>query len=345
MTDTTTLLLNLINEGKNITEISNTMKMSHKQIYNIITLIKNKGFDFERKYYYNGDIIYMPKKKCIEDNDEGVNIITSPDDQKFEALVISDLHIGNIKERIDILNQAYDYCAKEGIHIILICGDIIEGMRDSAQTIHHNICEQIDYALKNYPFDNNILNFATLGDHDYDALQKNGQNLALVFESYRHDIIPLGYCTGQINIKNDKIIIKHPSDKFEELKSENIHHSLMLLGHSHQMKVQPSNDVTKVKVPTLSNLEHNGNITSSAIRIRLDFLNGMINYGLFTQLLFDKKIYTLSEFETYLGFGKDVSGNKPIKLEEDRTKKKILSNKNNQIEKFNSKWKKIKKID
>ena len=183
MSDSTTLLLKLINEGRTINEISEIMKISNKKIYNTLALIRNKGFEFDRKYYSNGDIIYVHRRTFIEESKEGIDIITSPKEENFEALVISDLHIGNANEGLDLLYSAYDYCVKEGIHSIIICGDIIDGMCSPKETIHDSIYEQIDYMIKNYPFDKSILNYALLGNHDYNALKVYGQNLAKVFES------------------------------------------------------------------------------------------------------------------------------------------------------------------
>ena len=321
------------------------MKISHKKIYNMLALIRNKGFDFERRYYSNGDIIYVPKRTFIEEKKIGIDIITSPKEQNFEALVISDLHIGNANERLDLLNMAYEYCVKEGIHSIIICGDVIDGMCFPKETIHNNVYDQIDYAIKNYPFDKSILNYALLGNHDYNALKEYGQNLAKVFESYRHDIVSLGYCLGQINIKNDKIIVKHPSDIFDNIGlSIDPTKSLVLKGHSHKMKISSSTNVTIVNIPSLSDLFKNGNMARSAVRMNLLFRNGVITNGEFTQLVFmDNKIYTACEFECFLGHGKNIS-NGNVDLEEDRTKKKVLRLPEkqvpmSQIEKFNARYK------
>jgi len=325
MSDLTRELLKLIDEGKTINEISEKLNISNKRIYNILSLIRNKGFEFERKYYYNGDILYIPKKSFVEINKEGTDIITSSNDRSFEALVISDLHIGSTKERIDLLDKLYDWCSKEGIHIIIVCGDIIDGMYGRNKKIHNNVGEQIDYMLKNYPFDKSILNFVTLGDHDYDAFRNYGQNLARIFESYRHDIIPLGYCFGQINVKNDKIYVRHPSDSFNEVKLQPLYNCLMLNGHSHKMCINATSNVTTVTVPSLSEI-HVANITTlpTAIRMKLNFKNGLIYRGVFSQLLIGKKIYTLSEFNCPLWSGKDFESNTSITLEEEFDKKKIL---------------------
>lgn len=325
MTESTVEILKLIYQKKSVNEITEELNISRKKLYNILRQIKNKGYEINRKYYYNGDIFYSPKRSFLLN--DGIDIITSSDDKVFEALVISDLHIGSVKQRLDLLNKAYDYCTKNGIHIIIVCGDIIDGMFGPYLKIHDNISDQIDYVIKNYPFDKNILNFATLGDHDYDAMQKYGLNFATILENYRHDIIPLGYGIGRINIKNDCIFVRHPAPAFDELKinPNKMKNFLVLCGHSHQMKFNYNPSGSMFYIPTLSDLPGN-NISRppSAVKMNLEFTNGMITCGIFSHLIFDKDIYEMGEFKYRLGSGKDISGNNPIKLEEDITTKKVL---------------------
>ena len=151
MSESTIKILELINQKKSLNEITETLNISRKKLYSILRQVKLQGYDIDRKYYYNGDIIYKPRNTFF--TYEGINIITNQGDTTFDALLISDLHLGSEFERIDKLNQAYDYCIKEGIHIIIICGDFIDGMYGPYKKHHSNIKEQIDYALEKYPFD------------------------------------------------------------------------------------------------------------------------------------------------------------------------------------------------
>lgn len=341
MTDLTRQLLKYISEGKTINELSELTSLSNKQIFNIISTIGNKGYEFNRKYYYNGDIIYVPKRGIINEKSVGTNIITSHKDDTFDALVISDLHIGSIHHRIDILNKLYEYCAKEGIHVIIICGDFIDGTFGRSPKYFHDIDEQIDYAIKNYPFDKSILNFTVFGDHDYDSLTSGAQNISRVFESYRHDIVSLGYNCGQINIKNDKIIVYHPIDNFNI--TENYQNCLILEGHRHRMSLTNKPIKTIVTVPSVSSMQFDEKgMMPSAVRMQLSFSKGLITSGTFSQLLINDKIYKINEIEYLLNTGKNFSSEKPIMLEEERVKKKVLVPEKigfkSQIEKFNARY-------
>ena len=304
-------------------------------------MIRTKGFEFNRKYYYNGDIIYVPENSLLDNKTNGVNIITSPNDSEFEALIISDLHLGSMKESLDILNKLYDYCIKEGIHIIIIGGDFIDGTFGRTAKYFHDIDKQIDYAVRNYPFDKSILNFTVLGDHDYDGIISGGQNLAKVFESYRHDIVSLGFNCGQINIKNDRIIVSHPINGFN--MKENYKNCLILEGHSHRMAVTNKPSRTVVTIPSVSRMQFTeDDMMPSAVRMKLSFSKGLISSGVFNQLLISDKIYKINEFEYLLNTGKNFCLDVPIRLEEERVKKKVLVSEKiehkNQIDKFNQRY-------
>lgn len=337
MTDNTIFLLKLINEGKTIEEISNEMKLSHKKIWTMLSLIKNKGFEFENVYHYNGNIIYRPKKTFIETGNSGVNLITSHSDTEIEAIVISCLHIGSIMERPDLLTDLYEYCAKEGINIIMIAGDLIDGTFGKYDKIYDNVSEQIDYLLKVFPFDKNILNFITLGDHDLSALETCGQDIRRVLENYRHDIVSLGYGVGKINIKNDFVLLRHKCPKFDYMMQNEISKCLVLDGHTHKdlsYRAYPNNFVN-IKLPSFSDFSE----LPTALRMKLEFKNGKINYGSFQQIFFGNKTFTVSSFEIPLGYGKDFTYKGVIPLESEKAKKRVLQPETNpQIAKFNSKW-------
>lgn len=337
MTDNTMFLLKLINEGKTIKEISEETNFSHKKIWTMLSLIKNKGFEFDRVIHYNGDIIYNPKKTFIETPNNSVDLITSHEDKDIEAIVISCLHIASIMERPDLLTDLYEYCAKEGINIIMIAGDLIDGTFGKYDKIYDNVSDQIDYLLKVFPFDKNILNFVTLGDHDLSALENYGQDIRKVLENYRHDIVSLGYGVGQINIKNDFVLLRHRCPKFDCMMQNELSKCLALDGHTHKdlsYRAYPNNFVN-IKLPSFSDFSE----LPTALRMKLEFKNGKINYGSFQQIFFGTKTFAVSSFEIPLWYGKEFTYKGVIPLESDKAKKRVLQPEiNPQIAKFNAKW-------
>lgn len=341
MNDTNSIILQMIRENKSVNEIVEKTGLSHKRLFFRLNLLKLKGYEYKMKYYYSGDIVYQLINDVNSYGKKDTTIITSKEDNEFRAMVISDLHFGNTKQRLDLLNQVYDYCAKKGIHIILNLGDIIDGVNLGSKKDITSFEEQIEYAIKKYPFDKNIINFLCLGNHDYDSLKSTGQNLALALSSRRHDLVTVGYGTGIINIKNDQIIMRHPTTPSTE--SNNIfNNKIILSGHSHLTKYTTSPDGSlKINVPSLSDLDLNNEILPGALVVNFKFSGGYFNVAEVFQLLFsNNKIYKVSETNFNISKGKDLTS-RIVNNEEDKEKVLSLNNTRlSQTEKFNRRYNK-----
>lgn len=297
MSDLTKELLKLIKEGNTINQISEILGLSNKQIYNILTMIKNKGFDFDRKYYDTGDILYVQKKLPYLNSE--VNVITSNVSNTYTAFLISDMHFGSSFEIQGVMDKIYNYCIKNGIHNIICGGDILDGVFCKKNQVICNPREQVDYLIKKYPFDKSILTFTVLGNHDYSILQKTGQDIRYVLNSYRHDIVPLGYGIGVLNIKDDSIIVKH---RIDDLKISSLNGGIIVKGHSHHSKVTTSTDRCTIDLPSLSNLNFtsiNGEKSSyglpGAMILNVQFKSNMFNHINLTQLAILDDIYSIGD--------------------------------------------------
>ena len=257
MTEINKQILELINKNISLNELIKLTGLSNKQLYHRLNVLKNQGFNIERKYYYNGDITYQLTNQII---DETPAILTTKKDEIFEAVLISDLHITNECERLDLLNKVYEFCAKQGINIIINSGDLIDGARGVGIKKIELIEKQIEYMLKVYPYDKNILNFLCLGNHDYDTLQINAIDLSAIINNKRHDIVSLGYEIGKINIKNDTLIVTHPLSgpcrKHRKKLNDMFKNSLILCGHRHTMKCSFHSNNSFVYIPSLSDLKY-----------------------------------------------------------------------------------------
>lgn len=296
MIDSTRKLLNLINQGKTASEISSEMGISNRQLFNRLTMIRNKGFDFDRKYYDTGDIIYVPKKNINSNTQDGVSVITDKNSLNYTALVLSDIHLGSGFEIQGVMDKVYDFCIREGIHNIIMTGDILDGTFNKIPPKISDPYEQIEYFLKIYPFDKSILNFSILGDHDYSILRTTGQDFSKVFDSYRHDIVHLGYGYGSLNIKDDSIGLRHTvkgvsGNFFDD-------NNLLFFGHSHNLKVIPNGKKNIIYVPSLSDLclyklGYEG--LPSMLLLKLNFNNNIISNAYINQLVVLDKVYFVNE--------------------------------------------------
>lgn len=313
-------LLELINSEYTLDDISLVTGLSYRQIYNYLTILSNKGFEFERKYYSTGDILYRLRKELVTSNN-AINLYTGNDEKVFRALLISDLHLGNKLQRVDYINLIFEYCIRENIHIILCGGDFIDGYlgRDK---LYSDGEEQIKQALSDYPVIRNILTFTVLGDHDYSVLNSTGQNFMRIINNYRHDIIPVGYGQGSINLKNDKVYLCHNLSRYKINLPAIGGKSIVFSGHSHKMQTFMRDDnYLQLSIPLLCDL-YDDNRLPGAVKAELTFNNGVIIKGAFEQLaIIDNNIYEVGKISADLGAGKKQ--NQQVQLE-DKPKRKVL---------------------
>lgn len=346
LSDTMLKLLKLIEEEKTNNEICFNLNISNRQLYSYLTTLQTKGFYFQRKYYSNGTIIYKPIKNInnlqsiLSMNNNSNKIITSPTENKLKTLTISDIHIGNELQRLDLLSRAYKYCQDNDIHIIFCCGDIIDGATTRGTQIISDTYEQIEFLKNNFPSDKHILVFGTAGNHDETSLQHNQQDLLTILRNYRHDIIMNTYNNAIIEIKNDNIQLIH---KFN--KNINKEGSIIYYGHTHQYQTSLGIDhVISVYVPSLSNIIQP---MPSAIETSYDFKSGYIDNVDFKQIYFGEEDYILSTVKysnltmkrNYQSIGiKNIEDIKPEILYDVDEKNKTLTKTLSQVEKFNKKY-------
>lgn len=331
----TSRLIELINKGYSVSEISEALNLSHHDIYKRLTELKNMGNNYIRKYYYSGDIVYESQSTIAKRN--SADIITSSSDKSFRCLAISDTHIGCTKERLDLLNLIYDYCKKNDIHIILHGGDLINGMF-GLENIHDNIYEQIKHCIDNYPFDKSILNFVIMGNHDIDALLNYNQDLQEALNNYRHDIVPLGYGEGSVNVKNESIFLKHPLELNDNSKVTYYDNCVILCGHRHKCKFSVTPNKQLILLPSLSDIMFTeDSLLPGAVLMELKFQEGYFVSGNFRQLLINNRVNTINEIVCEIN--RNIKHNSPVRLEEDREKRlTLIPGQISQIERFKKRY-------
>lgn len=319
------LILNLINEGYSLQDISNNLNISYSNLSKYLQQLRIKGFTFNEKYYSSGDILYIPNQELSPNPLEATPIYTEPENNELTIIAISDLHLGNKLENPRALETIYNYCISNNIHIIINAGDVIDALSFGVPDLkkHHNYYDLIEKSLHKYPQDSSITNFATLGNHDIDALLHSGQNLSVYLKNYRPDIIPIGIGVGELLLKNSRILIKHPLKNGTEPQHKDYQdYSFILRGHRHQTSLINSG-VPQIFIPSLSNLKFHGNeLPPEALQINIKFNNGHINLINITQLIIKNKIYPVNHLQLDLKEGKHHQETE-IKYEE-TYKKRLL---------------------
>ncbi len=287
-------LLELIDRKKNNKEICETLNISTGQLYSLLLDLKNNGIMLSRKYYSDGSLKYKPiytffdlKKASLFETDK--TIITDSKENEIKLLAISDLHFGNELERIDLINRAFNYCTKKNINIILCGGDLIDGTFSRSNQKISNLQEQIEYFIKNYPYDKNILTFSVAGDHDISAFTHESLCLIEKCNNYRHDIIIGGYNNAVINIKNDQILLHHHIDAGNTRISTA---PIILHGHIHRYKTYIKDNALNVILPSLSNINQP---MPTALELKISFNKGFFDVVGIKQIYFGEKDIVISE--------------------------------------------------
>lgn len=331
-------LISLIRQGKTCNEICEILNLSNKQLFTNLTNLRNKGVMFLRKYYEDGNISYMPVNSIYGKENSfmssSCDIITREKSNEVKMLAISDLHFGNSLERLDLIDNVYDYATKSGIHLIMCGGDMIDGTYSAVSQKIPNVYEQIDYFLKKMPFDKNILMLGVGGDHDLSAFSQVQIDFLECLKNYRHDLIFPSYGNSFFNFKNDRIQLYHHLQNSSLQKSDA---SIVFHGHKHQYILDSSGEKLHINIPSLCGINES---IPSFLEISFEFYCGYIRYLNIKQLAFLDKVVVLNENKYDLLKTKKIEI-ATINLEENfetRTSDKTLTKQISQVEKFKQRY-------
>ena len=284
-------ILDMIYSHKSLNEIIETCNLENKTVYRKINKLKEKGFLIDHKLIDNGDIVYYLKTDVYKDYSNTINLKLS-DSNRFKCAVISDTHFGSGLDNLKYLDEVYNHCIDNDLHIIIHAGDLIDGNFGDFERAIPIISDQIDYTIKNYPYCDNILNLICLGNHDYTSL-KEYLDIKNVLKNSRSDLIPFGFGVGILNVLNDQIIIKH---KINSLIFSDTPCNITLIGHYHKMKFINSEGDLSLFLPSLSDMQFNNELPGF---LTLDFIfgNGKILYCHADNYVIKNGLYKVSEFE------------------------------------------------
>ncbi len=294
------VLIDLINKNVSNTDICNELNITFSELTAKLLELKNLGISYQRKYYSNGMIQYVPISRisCLKNNakqSQEETIITDKFENEIRIVASSDFHYGNSGCRQDLIEKAFNYCVQNGIHIIMCGGDLLDGVFSKGTQIISDPYEQVKYFLENYPHDDSILTFSVGGDHDLSILNSSCLDLSLITSNYRPDVIIPGYNNSIINIKNDMIHLYHHTENGVKFTRDA---GITLHGHSHNYSIKTSYNGKSLDicVPSLSNILQP---VPTILDMSIKFKNGFISEVCVKQIMLENKPIVLGEFNYY----------------------------------------------
>ena len=233
--DRKTKLVNLLRQ-KNYTynELLYLMRTNERCLTKYLNQLQLDGFDMSKRYYSDGRTkIILPKnlnelEQCK--NSSPIQLVTFTNETQLKSLIISDFHMCCGAENLKLLDEAFELAVKNGIHTIFCCGDLINGVRSYNQI---NLQDQMDYLIKNYPHDKNILSFMVLGDHEKEISEKEVINIARGINNARNDMIVGEGDTLKLQVRNEFIKMQHILSGGNVITTDA---KIRLFGHSHFQK-------------------------------------------------------------------------------------------------------------
>ena len=194
-----------LQQGYSCSEIKDMLSLTLTDSVEILNKLNYKIKDnlYYKSFYSDGTF----DQNNIASKEEKIAIITSPDEDTFHFVAISDTHIGSWDDNLSYLDLVYDYCKKNNINYIFHAGDLIDGTHGNIDKRKY-LNDQIEEVITKYPYDELITNFITLGNHDFDSILLDKPIDAALIEN-RSDLIPLGYGMNEVHLKNDFFVVSH----------------------------------------------------------------------------------------------------------------------------------------
>lgn len=201
-------------------------------------------------------------------------IYQSRPDSTFTFGACSDQHLGSKYERLDVLNDLYDWFAQRKVDCVFNSGNWIDG--DDAKTQHdvavHGFEPQVGYLVANFPQRPGLTTYAVWGeDHEGWYARREAIDVGRFVERRMHeagraDWVDLGFMESAVTLKNREtgaeappLLVMHPGggtayalsyrpQKLVESLQGGEKPSVILIGHYHKMSVNLIRSVWALQV-------------------------------------------------------------------------------------------------
>lgn len=256
-----------IRNGESIDVICERLGISPLKFGGIVEELKHRGYNIDIDESLNNKVI-------IKKNKNKSNSSVKPDIsdlKKISQVWISDTHLCNEAQQLNLINRIYKEAAERGINTVLHFGDVLDG--DYHNRPEHQYAlfrlgatRQLDYLTNYYPKIEGIDTYFITGTHDQTHCKNGGVFIGPAIEEKRPDMHFLGDDMGMYNPSDSKktsIEMFHPGggcssslsykmqkyiDKMEPGTKPNIIGS----GHFHQSHMMAYRNVIAFLIPCLT---------------------------------------------------------------------------------------------
>lgn len=172
--------------------------------------------------------------------------------------VVSDLHLGSLYDRHDIIETAWGILKKEGVKEVFVPGDIHEGIRmypgQEFEVEYHGADAQLQHSIDSWPEYKGMKSIVIGGNHDFSFVKHGNFDIVKAFGNARDDVEVVGQdealVTVQVGKYPIKIMLSHPhggssyaisyrSQKFIESLPGGRKPHILLQGHYHKSDYLP----------------------------------------------------------------------------------------------------------
>lgn len=260
----------LVKNDITVNELSTKLGVSTGEILGLVELANTYGIEIATHCTAGeiGEIILtkVPKRKV-----EKVNKPPKEELNHTQIAVVSDTHLGNVRQQLHLLNKVYEEVERREITIVLHCGDLIDGdyrkirPEQEKYIFLRGFDEFAGYVAEYYPRITGTKTYSILGSHDETLYKNGGASLQKWIPQVRDDMIFLGQDRGDIEINKVKITLEHPGDgssyglsyklqkRIESLEAGD-KPRILLVGHYHKNYYSCYRNVHGILVPCLCDM-------------------------------------------------------------------------------------------
>lgn len=311
-----------IRNGESVDKICERLGVSQLKFGGIVEELRHRGYDISIDESSENKVVIKKNKgktnKTIKPNIDEL--------KKIRQVWISDTHLCNEAQQLNLINKIYREAAERGIDTVLHFGDVLDG--DYHNRPEHQYAlfrlgatRQLEYLTNYYPKVEGIETYFITGTHDQTHCKNGGVFVGPAIEEKRPDMHFLGDDMGMyhpLGSKKTSIEMFHPGggcssslsykmqkyiDKMEPGTKPNIIGS----GHFHQSHMMAYRNVIAFLIPCLTSK------TNFAIRQGLENTMGAYFIDMYVN---DDGDIEMIEFEEKRFTEKDIKKDDYIKTKQ-----------------------------